>query len=146
VTRDFSIRDRPFPPPRDGQRSDGRPVAITRSAVARFELCADYDPAALGERLDGYLDQSQRYYLARDQNVFTSLYNAFVSTTARLPEAERGILRVGTGTAQPWRSSARSASASSGYYTSAISESDRACHAPLRPVPAMQGHARNIES
>jgi hypothetical protein len=58
-----------------------------------------YDPVALGDRIDGYIDYAEDFYLVRDENLFTSLFNTFVSTTATVAHGATSILRVGTGAA-----------------------------------------------
>jgi hypothetical protein len=59
-----------------------------------------YHPAALADRLDGYVDYAESYYLVEDRNLFTSILNSGVSTLAEVARSSTDVLRVGVNTAR----------------------------------------------
>jgi hypothetical protein len=99
IVSDNAIRDRPFVPLRDMKSGEPTPDRPKLRAPEVSEA-SEYDPAMLGDRIDGYIDYAENFYLVRDQNVFTSIFNTFVSTTATVAHGATSILRVGTGAAQ----------------------------------------------
>ncbi|MBB5874379.1 RHS repeat-associated protein [Allocatelliglobosispora scoriae] len=72
---------------------------VSNNPVGRVDVGGRYDPAAFADELDGYVDVAERFYLAEDTGLASSLWNTFVATTATVVKGSTNILRVGTGAA-----------------------------------------------
>ena len=74
-------------------------VFVSNNPVDHVDVGGRYDPAAFADELDGYVDVAERFYLAEDTGLASSLWNTFVATTATVVKGSTSILRVGTGAA-----------------------------------------------
>jgi len=58
-----------------------------------------YDPAAFGDRLVGYVDVAEEFYMVENTGLASSLWNTAVATIAEVARGTTSILKVGTGAA-----------------------------------------------
>ena len=58
-----------------------------------------YDPAAFGDRLVGYINVAEEFYLVENTGLASSLWNTTVATIAEVARGTTSILKVGTGAA-----------------------------------------------
>ncbi|MHA2028388.1 MAG: SpvB/TcaC N-terminal domain-containing protein, partial [Candidatus Kariarchaeaceae archaeon] len=69
---------------------------VNNKFIIRQDISGQYDPAAFGDRLEGYIDVAQEAYMVEDTGLASSLWNTFVATTADVVKGTTSILKVGT--------------------------------------------------